>query len=245
MSPPFSSNIKIRTQASSGKCLLTIFWDYSNIIHQEYMVVNQLQDLCEDLQEAETTNLRRLSEGKEPLLLQHDHCQAPHYCWHFVATGSIGSNVQTSQRNSLHMCWSSENILRNSRVTGSKCWFIVGGTEQGEDHVEKRGIKKVTPCFVSFLYLVWQWRYKHGGITFWKPFIFMFCITFATNNYFLQMKLISICDKCSLLYIKGEAEPESYSYLQTSAPSFKLTKCPSHTPIGTVHESDTSIQGCW
>ena len=38
-----------------------------------------------------------------------------------------------------------------------------------------------------------------------------------------------------------EVEPESYSYLQISAPSFTLTKCPSHTPISTVDESDAPI----
>jgi hypothetical protein len=41
--------------------------------------------------------------------------------------------------------------------------------------------------------------------------------------------------------VKREVEPKSYSYLQTSAPSFTLTKCPSRTPISTVHESDATI----
>jgi hypothetical protein len=29
---------KAKTQPSAGKCMLTVFWDYRGIIHQEYMV---------------------------------------------------------------------------------------------------------------------------------------------------------------------------------------------------------------
>jgi hypothetical protein len=29
---------KFKTQPSAGKCMLTVFWDYTGIIHQEYMV---------------------------------------------------------------------------------------------------------------------------------------------------------------------------------------------------------------
>jgi hypothetical protein len=42
-------NAKYKIDPSTGKCMLTIFWKYKGIIHQEYMVkgetMNQLRSL--------------------------------------------------------------------------------------------------------------------------------------------------------------------------------------------------------
>ena len=74
----------------------------------------------------------------------------------------------------------------NSTATGSKCLFTLGGIGQGEDRVEKRGIKNSHALFrfisISCLAVKIQtWRHY-----FLKTLhIYMLYVTFATSNYIL------------------------------------------------------------
>jgi hypothetical protein len=86
--------------------------------------------------------------------------------------------------------WISRGVLEQK--------VLKADTEQVEDYVEKRGIKKshilsYILWFASFLYIAWHCRYKHGGITFWKPFIF-------TRSISLLQQTIIFCKWDLFLY---------------------------------------------
>jgi histone-lysine N-methyltransferase SETMAR len=70
---------KFKTQQSAGKCLLTVFWDYRGVIHQEFMAKGTTIN-----SEAYVQTIRKLKQrinrvrrDKKPMILQHDNAR-PH-----------------------------------------------------------------------------------------------------------------------------------------------------------------------
>ena len=149
-----------------------------------------------------------------------------------------------------------EKSIKNSTPTGSKTCLVLAvlywtRTLWRSEVQNKVHILSYILCFVSFQYLLWEKKYKHGGTTFWTLFVLLLFYQYHQCQYTRQdqltAELVTVKPRCyqPSRMISSRLEHLQAAITRGSGCSWAedcTRQCAAADPMESTHQSERRLR---